>query len=216
MSPWSRRRALHVAASTAVAALAGCNARTSGTNSHPTDAAEDPVSGYEVKHVRSANGTRLLRPTDPEVEDPRPAVVEHLTDSSDLDAVSFAETDGAPALQSFVAGTDFETHSVLLYQWEVPACSEIRLVSVTRTSDSVHADFCRARKPADVACDRDDRDLTAIAIRLPFAGDSFSGVGSRMSSSCDRRPRPLYFDDGNATSTADRATAGAPGQRGGR
>lgn len=229
MSDWSRRRALQVVASTAVAALAGCNARTSDSDSLPSVGSENVVTDYEVRRARNAAGDPVFGPADAEEETGTPrrvGAMGHLTDASDLDEWAFAGTDEASALRSFVVATDFETRSVLLYQREVPACHDVRLVSVTRESDSVHADLCRTRKPADVACDRDDVDVTAIAIRLPFAGDSFDGYGSGTSTSCDRRARPLDFDGTDADATANateaggetrvRSGAGALGRRGGR
>lgn len=218
MPDWSRRRALRVAASAAVAALAGCEARTSGSTATPAVEPKDVVTDYEVRRVRNPAGDPIVRPADPEEREEggeesqsrQTEVMNHLTDASDLDAWTFAGTDDASALRAFVGATDFESRSVLLYQRKVPACYEIRLVSVTRESDSVHADFCRARKPADVACDRNDEDVTAIAVRLPFAGDSFHGIGYGMSSSCGRRARPLDFDeDENGTATAGSAAGTA-------
>lgn len=214
MPDWSRRRALRVATSTAIAAVAGCGGRTSGSTPTRTVESKDAVADYETRRARNSAGDPIVRPADPErseggsAESRRDGVMSYLTDSSDLDAWTFAGTDGASALRSLVEATDFESHSVLLYQRTVPACYELRLVSVTRGSDSVHADFCRARKPADVACDRNDEDVTAIAVRLPFAGDSFTGHGYGLSGSCDRRPRPLDFEE-NGTETTGSATGTA-------
>lgn len=219
MPDWSRRRALRVAASTAVAALAGCDARTNGSTPTRTVESKDVVTDYETRRARSPAGDPIVRPADPEETEEggegsrRVEVMNHLTDSSDLDAWTFARTDGASALRAFVEATDFESRSVLLFQGTVPACYDVRLVSVTREPDSVHADFCRARKPADVACDRNEEDVTAIAVRLPFTGDSFSGLGYGMGSSCDRRPRPLDFEEENGTTTAGSAAGTArPGE----
>ena len=59
---------------------------------------------------------------------------------------------------------------------------------VAREEDGVEADFCRELRPADAACGAEDRVAVGVAIRLPFAGDEFSSLGSGWSSDCDRRP----------------------------
>ncbi|MFB6160193.1 MAG: hypothetical protein ABEJ61_03345 [Haloferacaceae archaeon] len=194
MPDWSRRRALHAAVSTAVAALAGCSGEAS-VSSSPTPAPDDArrVTDYELKQVRNADGVALFGRSDADEPTPTestpggvgaPSASTHLTGPEELSAFAFADVPQATALARFVRATDFETRSVYLYQRSIPACYDLRLVGVRRRSDSVTANFCRDLKPADVACERGDRDTVGVAVRLPFAGDGFSGHGTGLRGSC--------------------------------
>jgi hypothetical protein len=192
MPDWSRRRALHAAVSTAVVALTGCSGEASVSNSGTPRAGSERVTEYETEQVRNADGAALVRRADAtETETENRATTEawnrgvsaHLTDADELSEYTFDDAPEATALARFARATDFETRSVYLLVRSIPACYDLRLVDVRRQSDSVTADFCRDLKPADVACERDDRDAVGVAIRLPFSGEG-SGYGVSMSSSC--------------------------------
>jgi hypothetical protein len=221
MPDWSRRRALQATASAAALALAGCSGETSRSGSSGP-ANGELVTDYEVQKVRSADGAVLFREADvetaSEAADERTAErrrrvqqYEHVTDRRDLEDLAFAtDVSEAATLEEFTTATDLESESVFLLQRGVSACSTLELVGVRREPDSVHVDTCSDLRPADVECEADDRDVVAFAIRLPFPGDEFNGMGAGWSSSCHSRPRA--FDPGayNGTETGDESGGGSP------
>jgi len=187
MSDWSRRRALQAVAAAGSFVLAGCG-DTSGIEDAPPEN-RDRVTNYETILVRNSDRNRLFGSGDGEADqrDPDDGVSEyhHLNAPDDLHGIQFRDVSGATALQSFVTETDLESKSVFLTQQLVRECYEPRLVGVFRTEDDVDADFCVTLRPADVACTAGTRDVVAIAIRLPFAGDAINSVGSGWSSDCE-------------------------------
>lgn len=198
MPDWSRRRALQAAAATGAFALAGCSGESSRSTSVPPARGDPiPASDLEVRFVRDTDGEPLFGVDDEfdgEDGDDTPTdagpgtAAEHLTDVEDRERVRFRSTPAAAELREFVEGTDLESGSVYLLQRPVGECYEARLVGVYREDDGVDADFCRALRPADVDCSADARDTLGVGVRLPFPGDSFSGLGTGWSSDCGRRP----------------------------
>jgi len=186
MSDWSRRRALQAVAAAGSFVLAGCG-DTNGIEDAPPEN-RDRVTNYETILVRNSDGDRVFvsGEDDPDQRDPDADVSEyhHLNAPDDLDGIRFRDATGASDLQSFVTATDLESKSVFLTQQLVRECYEPRLVGVFRTEDDVDADFCVTLRPADVECTAGTRDVVAIAIRLPFAGDAINSVGSGWSSDC--------------------------------
>jgi hypothetical protein len=194
MPDWSRRHALQAAASVGTLALAGCNGGTDRSRSLPPD--RDRVTEYETAFARNEDGepvfvtgeTGTAEEGGPDEERrQRVGAVEHVTDDADLDDLRFRDVPGAADLESFLRATDLESRSVYLLQRPIGECYAVRLVGVFREDDGVEADFCRMLRPADVSCAADAEDVYAVAIRLPFPGDDFSGLGTGMSGDCEGR-----------------------------
>ena len=153
------------------------------------------MSDVEVTFARDRKGRSLFELDDDEED--RVGGLHFMTGEEDRDRVSFRSSDPAGELRAFVNETDLESESVYLLERSVGACYEVRLTGVYRESDGVDADFCRALRPADVACSRDDEDALAVAIRLPFDGEDFNSFGSRWGSDCDRPGTAIAREGGD-------------------
>lgn len=147
----------------------------------------------EAVNVRDDDGDLLVvaRDDPPEQDEGEPPthvirIYRHLTDEADLEGLRFR--DGAADLEAFVAATDLDSRSVLLLQAPVEECYVVRLVGVFREGNGVDAEFCRELRPADVECDAGARDVFAVAIRLPFAGEEFGGLGMGVGGDCEHHP----------------------------
>lgn len=197
MTDWSRRRALHMLATTTVLGLAGCNTDSLGDTD---EAVSHPVTEYAVEKVRTSATKWLFDTgeTEASTDDFGSLPYKHVTDESDVSRLRFADNRAARRLASYVRETDFESRSVYVYQHEVGACYDLRLVSVRRQPADLHVSFCRDLKSASVDCRSDRTDVTGFAIRLPFPGDSITSIGSGYGSSCDRTSR-LASAGGNRT-----------------
>lgn len=191
MPSWSRRQTLSALAGGVVAALAGCRGDDSSTG--PTPYRHRRVDTYEVEHVRNTDGAALVT-TRARLADASPGAREYLTNDEDLADLTFAALPEARTLHEFATATDFESKSVYLYATDLPSCYDYPLQWVEVDANGPSAHFCRDLRPADVECRTDVSHTVAYAIRLPFPGDEYSGLGSGMSSSCRRPPRPEPFD----------------------
>ena len=204
MADVPRRRAL-LAAASGLAALAGCSASETASNSYPNR--ERPIDGYELETVRDEGGGALVTAGDelPSLSTDERALQRRsarrvLVAEDDLAALAFAETPPGETLRSFCAETEFDAESVYLLAMPVGACREIRFrsVSVERAEladDDLHprADFCRTYRPADVECSADAIHTAGFAIRIPVAADRSTGSGRGMSGSCGRDDPPTVF-----------------------
>ncbi|GGO01499.1 hypothetical protein [Haloarcula pellucida] len=197
--PWSRRRILTALSSGVAAGLAGCETGDSPAPP-PTDEDDDRlVDEYDSVHVRNTDGavlytTRDTIPTDTEDAQRLLRGSDHLVTRASFEEATFGSVPEARELRSFVAETDFETHSIYLFTTAVDACHEIHITSMERDSDGdPHGNFCQARRPADVTCSTDDTDSVAIAVRLPFSAERSSGLGTGMASYCRRPDDPVAF-----------------------
>lgn len=205
MTDVPRRRAL-LAATSGIAALAGCAGSETASNSYP--ASNRPIDDYELETARDERGGVLVTSSDelPSLStDERARQLRRtrrvFVADEDLAALTFAETDAGGRLRSFLAATDFESASAYLLTMPVRACREIRLRSVSVERDELadddlhpHADFCHAYRPADVDCDADETHTVGFAIRIPVAADRSTGSGRGMSSSCRRGESPTVFN----------------------
>lgn len=204
MPDWSRRRALHALTSAATLALAGCGGQTSSESSYPSPGLR--VTDYELQRVRDPQNRAVVqqRETEDEPTSEGNRLYDHVTSEDGLESYKFAsDIDGAEALASFCQATNFESDSLFLHQLSVGACYAVELVDVRRESDGIMADFCRSLRPADVACRADEEATVALAIRLPFSGEDFSGVGVGFSSDC-----PPWTEASGATQVARRGGSG--------
>lgn len=177
MSP-SRRSFLRLAAG-ATAALAGCNGVGDPAVDRPSPPPHEPVRPLVVVHARSGSSDPLFTLAEDDAGGSF-----HLTDRSRASELDFADSDAAARLETAVRDTDFERHSLYLHQHEVGECYRVHLTEVSRRDDSVHASFCQELRGASVECSRDRQVRVGHAIRLPFAGDDFSGIGRGFSSHC--------------------------------
>lgn len=199
MPDWSRRQTLSALTGGLAVALAGCQGEASVES---PSSVEQRVENYEVERARNEDGVALFARGD-DLDSTRPGGYYHLVSQGDVDGLAFADVPEARTLREFSAATDFESESVYLYAHEVAACYEIRLTRVAVDGNGPSAHFCRDLRPVDADCEADAHSTVGYAIRLPFSGDEYSGVGSGMSSSCSRPPRPETFD-ANVTLSSER------------
>lgn len=208
MPDWSRRQFLGAVSAAVFGGLAGCGGSLDRANGAAdlSMRSRRTVSDYETAQVRNADGAALLD----EAARGRDRFYDHLTDPGDVPP--FADVAEARELARFVDATDFETESALLLVRPIPECYELRLTSVSREPDGVDSQYCREMRPADAGCDRNESDTVGIAIRLPFAGDSLSGLGRGFRRSCGDRPMAVDFEPvtpaSNATKTSTPGTGG--------
>lgn len=206
MPHWSRRQTLQTVGVAGALALAGCSGTTTGSDDVPP-APREQIHDFEVASARNADGDPLFlageQPTDTgERTDgdlaARVSELRHLTDEVDLDELRFRDEPGAADLEAFVTATDLESRSVYLFQRPIGECYVPRLVGVFREGDGVDVELCQDLRPADAECDADAEDVIAVAIRLPFAGDEFSGVGGGWSSRCEHYQSDPLTEGGDA------------------
>ncbi|MBV0900192.1 hypothetical protein [Haloarcula salina] len=200
---WSRRRLLATAATGLGVALAGCDTTDDAPPPSP-GLDRRPVDDYEVERVRNTDAVPLFTrgsfptSTDDADREGRPAgSYDHayVVSEADVDELAFADVPEAKRLRSFAAATDFEAGSVYLFTTPVGACYDVRIESISLDPDGdPDGDFCRALRPADVACDVDEYDTLGYAIRLPVAREQTNGHSGGMSSSCRRAPSRVAFD----------------------
>jgi hypothetical protein len=206
MSDPTRRRAL-LAVASGIAALAGCG----GDRDRPTIERRNGsrlIEDYDVRHVRNEDGAVLFSrgdelptPTEGERSPYARTGLSVVVSEETLAELTFGGTPEAERLRSFAADTDLDAASLYLLAMPVEACYEIRLRSVSVERDELrngdlhpHADFCRAYRPADVACAVDEIHTVGFAIRLPVAAEQSTGSGRGMSSTCGPSPRGGAFD----------------------
>ena len=176
--PPSRRRLLH--------ALAGVTAGLAGCADLADPAVDRPTPGPRGERVRPLAVVAVRR------ESPDPLVTDedgdardaHLTSAEEANELAFADDDAAARLAAAVEETDFERHSLFLHQQTVGECYRVHLTEVSRRDDSVHFSFCRELRGANDACTKGKQVRVGYAIRLPFAGDDFSGMGIGFSHGC--------------------------------
>lgn len=195
----SRRAALQTVATAGALLLAGCAGETSRSREVPSRG--EPVADVEVTFARDVNGESIVAPDDePDTSteaghrdrEGNRAIdsVEFLVDTTDRDELTFSESAAGEELRSFVDATDFSTESIYLLERSLEECYTLALVNVVREDDGgISADFCRELRPADIACAAGSLDTVGVAIRLPFADDQPSGLGTGMSSRC--KPEPV-------------------------
>lgn len=153
------------------------------------------MTEYEVRTVRESAAEPLFWRRERTEGEDRVGGGAFLSSTEDVEELAFAgDSDAAGELASFVRETDYESASVLLNSRGVRECYELQLRGVWREEDGVQASFCERLRPADAACDADSEVAVGVAIRLPFAGDDFSGHGSRWSSTCESPPSPVVPD----------------------
>lgn len=210
MPSWSRRGALRAATSVALAGLAGCSGQSGVSHSDPVDLNEEPVTDYTVKQVRTTETSRLYWTGDETPADNDHRRTHHLTSPGELADLTFpTDIPVASELERFARSTDFDTRSVYLHQQSIEACYDLVLRGVIRDESSVRVDLCRDLKPADVACSADGEAVVGLAVRLPFPGDDFNGLGMSYGSQCDRpRHRPVDFHPSTPTTPANRSGGG--------
>jgi hypothetical protein len=160
----------------------------------------EPVD-HEVVSVRTAETVAVFREASETTQTTRSERrrrygSEFLATEDDSEDLSIADTEAGTKIEDFLDATDFANESVMLWQSGVNECHEIHLRAVTlRNGDKdPHLDFCRARRPADVACDAETQETVAYAVRFPIDGREIHSHGSGMSSSCHDPERPSPYD----------------------
>lgn len=190
----STRRETLAAVGGSLALLAGCAGSNSSSQRVPAEPRGEPVD-YEYEKVRDPSGDPLYVRARDEAErttrTPRSQPSEVVTERAGLSEYDFAPGPGQ-TLRAFAAATDFETRSVFLTGVRIGECFEQRLQGVRMENDHPHFAFCRALRPADVACRADRRVMVAFAIRVPLP-DGANGYGA-SSGRCDQPVRPPAFD----------------------
>jgi hypothetical protein len=197
------RRALLSAATAAATALAGCSAtgttERDSANERPSPDGgggrdpppyaylrrdePDPVAWFEDEDGgdRSVHPDRLV------------------LDAADrAESVTYADVDGARAVREFVAGTDFETATVVVDQRAVEACYRLELCSARWSATEVDFDYSRVALAYDVSCEADAKATEARFLRIPDAldRDSLRSFSSRIGrGGCAERHDPVAGSD---------------------
>ncbi|MCG1003333.1 MULTISPECIES: hypothetical protein [Halobacterium] len=200
MPDWSRRRALHALGTATAVALAGCSS-SDGEFEEPADSRRgDRVTDYELLTVRTSGDDALFwegeRPTS---DNRQPGGYTYINTESALNDVTFVDSEPAGKLAAFVRETDYDSESILVQSRPVKECYDLHLRGVWREDDGFQTAFCSRLRSADVACSKGDKQTVGMAIRLPFAEDDVTSMGTRWSSSCDRRPEPVSADGGDGS-----------------
>lgn len=192
--PSTRRNALRAAAGAVCASLAGCNALP-GSGSSPTESREhgDPVPNYDTARHVAAGEKRLFHWTGRSDRSNEHALV--ATDE-ERSAVALDVGDDA-SVASFVAETDLSQSSIALFQKRHPACQRLDVFGLGKRPDELRVHLCQEPRPADQECQTEDRQSTLLAVRLPFDGESLSGLSVVESSRCESRFGP-YRDGGES------------------
>ncbi|MDX1747887.1 MAG: hypothetical protein R3324_18290 [Halobacteriales archaeon] len=207
MPAWSRRRALRAAVLPLVAGLAGCSGETRVSRSAPADPREEPVTDYTVRQIRVPAPRPLYWSVNDTPSSDDPGRTHHVTSKSELDKLRFAsEIPAVERLEAFVRSVDLETESVYLHAQTLEASYDLVLRGVSRDDSSVSVDLCRDLKPADATCNTGDDTAVALAIRLPFSGDDFHGIGMSYGNQCGPTRQPVHFEP--STPTTSRTEAG--------
>ena len=196
----TRRRFL-ATLSTGVGLLAGClGGETRHTGPPGTEVSAEPVD-HDVVSVRTGEAVAVFSQASAEAsptqtEWRRRYGTEFVATESDREDLDIADIEAGTTIENFLAATDFGAESVMLWQSGVDECHEIRLRSVTLKDGErdPHLDFCRARRPADVACDVEDKATVAYAVRFPIDGREINSHGAGMSSRCADHERPSPYD----------------------
>lgn len=185
MPELTRRRALLAAASGAVS-LVGCV----GSADRPTiDHAQNRSFDPRAEHVRVEELTLLFQEGERTPQPSRPrsySATEFVATSDQLGSLTFADRPEASVLRQYAAETNFAEESVWLFSRPIDGCHEYRLQWVGYgAGEGVEAEFCRPRRPADVACETDTWHTVGYAIRLPIAGEGISSSSVGTSSDCN-------------------------------
>lgn len=169
---WSRRHLLSVSAGALTVGLGGC----ATSEDESTETRRDPQSPPDgaITEINSVS----VRRDDPEPfvfldeETDRENTLLVLVDSADVDSLVFeVEPPGTTALREFVGATDFTSETAAIYQSSIGECQRYRPDYVVPSEDDFDLDFCRVLRDADVECTEDERNMVAIAVRLPQAYD---------------------------------------------
>jgi len=173
----TRRRTLWGIAG-ALAALAGCNnapvdTPTAGESDSPRydNVERDPDSVVlrtpkrEPAAWLASEGTDADEPTeDRRLNRPDNRLI---ADRETADRLRYADVSGTEEAEQFVADTDFESETLLLDSSGVGECYELQLCYLTWSRSEYHTWYMRTYRPADVACEADDRGQVLHLIRIP-------------------------------------------------
>ena len=184
----SRRRLLRAAAGLVATGLAGCNERVTGGGPETPSATEtvQPTLDYDAVIVRNPAAESFVR-YDADGPDRDDYLQETLTTAAEADRVSFAtEVPGVDDARRLLRETDFERSVVHVSEHRVGACRALEVDYVTTDGDSFDLDFCSPLRPADVACDLDDRDVAAAFVRFPMETDDIGSYTLGRGGSCER------------------------------
>lgn len=180
MSP-TRRTALHLAASGLTVGLAGCSGERTSSNAPQGEL----VTNYDRTTARTDGEQWLFWWTGTESRSEESLLVRTDDDRTNVDIAS-----EAPSLRSFVDKTDLSTSSLCLFQRSLDACRRFDVYKVSRRPAEVRVHLCQEPRPANVSCRTDDQRTMAIALRLPFGGESVDELQTSTSSQCEDRFGP--------------------------
>lgn len=189
----TRRRALRCGAAGLLPALAGCSGLLSAertVESNGPDGAENVERDPEHVYLRNPDD-ELPAWIPPEEETaageegardrrhiPNGGVV---ADRETAGRIRYADVEGAEQAESFVAGTDFESETLLLEAAGIGECYELKLCFLTWSQDHYHTYYTRQYRPAEFACGADDEDEGVQFIRIPDTLDPERVTGSGSS-----------------------------------
>lgn len=192
------RRALLAGVGTGLATgLAGCSG--SDTSQSPPDNGT-LVTDYTVAITRSPSDRPPITAPREKADDagttgdtsPTPELVPTyvVADESDAESLMFAEdATNVAAVRRLVAETAYANESVFICQRRVRECYRPQLNYLTRDDDGdPNVQLCRVIRDAEIDCERDAQNYTAVAVRFPFPADEYGGFTVSSGGSCDSVP----------------------------
>lgn len=177
----TRRIVLQVVASGFAAGLAGC----SGEGSSTDEPQGELVTDYEQVTASAVGEQRLFRWTGEEARSQENLLLRTPDDRANVEIVSESRT-----VHSFVDETDLAQSSLVLFQRSLNTCRRLDAYKVSKRPKEVRVYLCQEPRPADVNCRTDKKGTAAVALRLPFDGDSVGGLTTSISSQCEDRFGP--------------------------
>jgi hypothetical protein len=190
LRPTSRRGLLRAAATVAVTGVAGCNETVTGGDADtpsPTETVQ-PTLDYDAVIVRNPAAEPFVRYESEDESDEFLRQV--LTTAADADRISVATAvAGADEARSFLRETDFERNVVHVSEHRLSGCRALEVDYVTAEGNSFDLDFCSPLRPAEVACEVDDRAVVAAFVRFPMATDDVGSYTVGSGGSCERPRR---------------------------
>ncbi|EMA30918.1 hypothetical protein [Halobiforma nitratireducens] len=233
----SRRRVIATVGGGLAAALAGCSGEPGERNESErddeatdrsesaTDVPKSPsefTTDHETLVVRSSDGERVVYRSTEEAQevresdedDPSHTLYEppalYVIDEDDAETLwidpKLSDEDESD-VRAFVADTDFETQSIVIYQSTIEDCYDRRLLGVETEEDRARGQFCRRLKPPTTPCEADVEVMDVTVVRLDRAySERPLGGGYSESASCPPSAVDERGFDADGTESDDHGT----------
>ena len=84
-----------------------------------------------------------------------------------VDALAFADVDGADDAEAFLRETIYDDASVLVVQFETDHCQRVELVDVRWRADDIYVTLCSQLYEYDVDCEDERTEWLTLFVRVP-------------------------------------------------